>query len=193
LEEKRQSVPDAGYARVFWGIGINCRAFEDFCREDTNYLPSKSLSRPGLPSLPSLERIVNRIVHGDIARNRTAKKSGNLVKPGLDNENSGHNSGEPGPQPGIQYSKIDNREFIPEDKYLSIKEELDEINLGQKEHEEHFKTPISRNLSEDGEWEDCEYCGLPLPPSWQNERNGFIFCADCLKIYNHNGVEDNGN
>jgi putative DNA primase/helicase len=193
LEEKRQSVPDAGYARVFWGIGINCRAFEDFCREDTNYLPSKSLSRPGLPSLPSLERIVNRIVHGDIERNRTAKKSGNLVKPGLDNENSGHNSGEPGPQPGIQYSKIDNREFIPEDKYLSIKEELDEINLGQKEHEEHFKTPISRNLSEDGEWEDCEYCGLPLPPSWQNERNGFIFCADCLKIYNHNGVEDNGN
>lgn len=193
LEEKRQSVPDAGFVRVFWGIGINYTAFEEFYREDTNYLPNKSLSIPGFPSLPSLKRIVYRIVYGDIERNRNAKKAGNLVKPGTDSEISGNNSGKPGPDPGIQDSQIDNSGSLSEDKYLSIKEELDEINLGRKEHEEHFTTPISRNLSEDGEWEDCEYCGLPLPPSWQNGRNGFFFCADCLKIYDHNGVEDNGN
>lgn len=43
-----------------------------------------------------------------------------------------------------------------------------------------------RNLDEEFEndgWEDCEYCALPLPRSWQNERNGLIFCPDCVKIF----------
>lgn len=46
----------------------------------------------------------------------------------------------------------------------------------------HTYAEDGRDLDEDGDWEDCEFCGLPLPPSWQTKINGDIFCPDCAKI-----------
>ena len=47
----------------------------------------------------------------------------------------------------------------------------------------HHYADDGRDLDEAGEWEDCEYCDLPLPPSQQNNKNGWIFCSDCLKVW----------
>lgn len=163
LEEKRQSVPDAGFVRVFWGIGINHTEFEKFCQETTEELPRESIALPGFPTLPSLKRIVDRIVYREnVGGDRKQKNRENPVNAGTDSDFLG---------------KIDGS-----GSEKSVKDELEEINLRQKEHEEHFKTPEPRNLDEKGEWEDCEMCGLPLPPSWQNKRNGYFYCPDCIKL-----------
>jgi len=163
LEEKRQSVQDAGFVRGFWGIGIDHTEFEKFCRENTEDLPSKSIALPGFPTLPSLKRIVDRIVYREkVGGDRKQKNRVNPVNPGTDSDFLGKNGG------------------IGSEK--SVKDELEEINLRRKEHEEHFKTPEPRNLDEKGEWEDCEKCGLPLPLSWQNKRGGCVYCPDCIKL-----------
>jgi len=44
----------------------------------------------------------------------------------------------------------------------------------------HF-APDGRNLDEAGDWEDCELCGLPLPPSWQRVQGISIYCQNCLE------------
>ena len=148
--------------RVLGGIGIDHTEFEKVCRENTEDLPSKSIALPGFPTLPSLKRIVDRIVYREkVGGDRKQKNRVNPVNPGTDSDFLGKNGG------------------IGSEK--SVKDELEEINLRRKEHEEHFKTPEPKNLDEEGEWEDCEQCGLPLPPSWQKNFNGFIYCYKCLK------------
>jgi plasmid maintenance system antidote protein VapI len=65
----------------------------------------------------------------------------------------------------------------------------EEISITQENEarERKFATPISghhyapdgRDLDEEGEWEDCDNCGLPLPPSWQKADGSEILCSSC--------------
>lgn len=169
LEEKRKEEMGLGFIRVLWGLEFNEDAFTEFMNQgSTGVLPGKSLSLPGLPTLPTLKRIVERIVYEYGGDKEGSKKPVFPVEPGTDIENSGKN--------------------LVEKAGNTVEEEIEKIQIQKEEKERKFTTPISghhyvpdgRDLDEDGEWEDCEECGLPLPPSWQKERNGMIYCTKCV-------------
>lgn len=170
LEEARKDIEGAGRARIFWGIELDKEALDEFINPDqdsTGKVPEISISRPGLPTLPSLKRIVDRIVYSNRGNIETQKNPVFPVNVGPDSEIPGTN---PTDKPG-----------------QNIEDELKEAERKRKEHEKHFETriishtyaPDGRDLDEEGEWEDCEICGLPLPPSWQNKIENKIYCSKC--------------
>jgi P4 family phage/plasmid primase-like protien len=46
------------------------------------------------------------------------------------------------------------------------------------------------DLDEEGEWYDCNTCGLPLPPSKQSTYRGEIYCPSCIKTVLDKLAED---
>lgn len=92
LEEARKHLENVGYARVFWGVGLDELAFTEFVQNDTDNLPPKSISGPGLPTLPTLREIVNRVVYGSsIGESKHQKNPGKLGNLVPDNEKVGQN------------------------------------------------------------------------------------------------------
>ena len=80
------------------------------------------------------------------------------------------------------YSYIHNN---PEKSVLSVLVSQDnERSVLQPSHNLSHFAPDGRNLDEEGDWEDCELCGLPLPPSWQHVDGNSIYCQNCLEITN---------
>lgn len=80
------------------------------------------------------------------------------------------------------YSYIDNKAEISVPSGL-VSHAIDSSNLSvlQLSHDLSHFAPDGRNLDEEGDWEDCELCGLPLPPSWQKTWGDSIYCNDCLE------------
>jgi len=129
LEEARKDVEKKGFIRIFWGVELDQDAFNEFVNPekitsyqvDTENLPEKSIALPGLPTLPTLKRIIDRIVCNNGGDIEGAKKPENSVNPGTDNEKSGRNLTE-----------------IPG----SLKDQLRQVEERRKENEAHFKTPM---------------------------------------------------
>jgi len=170
LEEKRKEEFGLGFIRVLWGIEFNEDAFTEFMdRDSASVQPGKSISIPGLPTLPTLRRIVERVVCEYGGDKEGLKSRVFPVEPGADIENVGKN--------------------LVGNSGKTAKEEIDEIQRQDANKEKKFATPTSghnfapdgRNLDEEGDWEDCEICGLPLPPSWQRVRGDSIYCQNCLE------------
>lgn len=91
LEESRKHIEGGAFARIFWGVAVDELAYNEFVnQEDTNDLLRKTLSIPGLPTLPTLREIVSRVVYGGICGGiehpKNAGKTGNPVP---DSENAG--------------------------------------------------------------------------------------------------------
>jgi hypothetical protein len=175
LEEARRDVEGGGRIRIFWGLELDKEALDEFInheklssyRDETGKVPGISIDRPGLPTLPSLKRIVDRIVYSNRGDIETQK---NPVFP----VNVGPDSEIPGTLPTGKPGQL-------------LDEEIKEADRKRKEHEKHFETRIishtyasdGRDLDEEGEWQDCEICGLPLPPSKQEKVKGMIYCGKC--------------
>jgi hypothetical protein len=77
------------------------------------------------------------------------------------------------------YSYIDNK---PKISVPSVHVSHDsERSVPNPSHDlSHFASD-GRNLDEEGDWEDCDVCGLPLPPAWQRKDGNSIYCQNCLE------------
>jgi P4 family phage/plasmid primase-like protien len=171
LEEKRKEEFGVGFIRVLWGIEFNEDAFTEFMNlGSSGDLPEKSIPIPGLPTLPTLKRVVERVISVYGGNKDGSKSLVSPVEPGAGSDKVGKN-------PVDELGK-------------TTKEEIEAIQRQDATKEQKFITPVvghhftpdGRNLDEDGDWEDCELCGLPLPPSWQRVHNDSIFCQNCLDI-----------
>lgn len=92
LEEARKFI-EGSFSRIYYGIGLDDIAFNEFLNQgDTDFLPEKTLSVPGLPTLPTLNEVVGRIVNGDMGGIEHGEKSGKPGKLGTDIENPGKKS-----------------------------------------------------------------------------------------------------
>jgi putative DNA primase/helicase len=77
------------------------------------------------------------------------------------------------------YTYIDNRSenAVPS---VHTSHDIENAVPNMSQNQSHF-APDGRNLDEEGDWEDCDLCGLPLPPSWQHEGGNSIYCQNCLE------------